>query len=250
MKTTLKTTANPTTKPTAKPTAKPAAKPTAKPTKLDAPSFTASGAAIVRQMRAADKAGNVIAKLIDAYIDSARAAGLPRNQQGVESLQKAIKECPPLLAYVAEVKEEHGADSLKYDTARKAPSQYAGSAARAFFFGVPYKARLAMDKAFYLPWSIKAGKGAGASRAGKAKPSAPAGVNMPNVGTVVHAARAAGPVVITNDAALITTLQRAVEQAKLVNRLRLHDKLIALCLEELDGFKVPSVAPAIRVKSK
>lgn len=225
-------------------------KPVTKATKLDAPSFAAHGTAIVRQMRAADKAGATIAQLIDSYIDSARAAGLPRNQQGVESLQKAIKECPPLLAYVAEVKEQHGADSQKYDTARKAPSQYAGSAARAFFFGVPYKARLAMDKAFYLPWSIKAGKGAGASRAGKAKPAAPAGVNMPNVGTVVHAARAAGAVSVTNDAALLATLQRAVEQSALLNRLGFRDKLIALCLEELDGFKVPSVAPATRVKSK
>lgn len=167
------------------------------------PEFDSSAKTIIKAYEAFDKAS---ARLVDtvnytmqSYIDKCTKAGLSKEQADVNRLGKMIRESQAVLDIVASGAME-----------KKTFTEYAQSAMRAFFHGVPFSASLKNDKNMGLPWG-------GAK--GDKKPTT------------------AGPSTETTRAALDKTLCKALEQARALGLNEFAAEILDLCLDRLDGFK-------------
>jgi hypothetical protein len=115
------------------------------PATVKAPAFDAYAKTIIKGYESFD---NATAKLsatvhstMQAYIDVCAKAGLSRDKAGCSALGKAIRECDTVQAIVATGAME-----------KKTFTEYAQSAMRAFFHGVPFEASLKNNKEMGLPW--------------------------------------------------------------------------------------------------
>ena len=168
---------------------------------VKAPAFDAYAKTIIKGYESFD---NATAKLsatvhstMQAYIDVCSKAGLSRDKAGCNALGKAIRECDTVQAIVATGAME-----------KKTFTEYAQSAMRAFYHGVPFEASLKNNKEMGLPW-------------GNAKPSS---------GTK------SGKVESTSRAELDKTLSKALKQARLLGLTEFAANILDLCLESLDDF--------------
>ena len=92
--------------------------------------------AFVSKMYAARRA------LMDAWLDSLRAAGLTRDKEGCEAVKRAVRENQAVI-------DANAVGSLTDGTIRSC----AISAERAFFHGIPWTSDLAQKPDFALPWA-------------------------------------------------------------------------------------------------
>jgi hypothetical protein len=168
---------------------------------IKAPAFDAYAKTIIKGYESFD---NATAKLsatvhstMQAYIDVCTKAGLSRDKAGCNALGKAIRECDAVQAIVASGAME-----------KKTFTEYAQSAMRAFFHGVPFEASLKNNKEMGLPW-------------GNAKPASGA---------------KSGKVESTSRAELDKTLSKALKQARLLGLTEFAANILDLCLESLDDF--------------
>lgn len=169
------------------------------------PSFSNAAKSIGGAFKAFENAGAKLSAQVcaamQAYLDAVLVAGVGRDQKDVESIGKAIRENEIVATYVALGAFE-----------RKTFTEYAQSAMRAHFHGVPFAPNLKNDPAMALPWG--AVKGKGKSDNGKA-----------------------GKVESTDRAALDATLSKAIKQARLLGLLEFAAELVDLCADSLDDFK-------------
>jgi hypothetical protein len=168
---------------------------------VKAPAFDAYAKTIIKGYESFD---NATAKLsatvhstMQAYIDVCSKAGLSRDKAGCNALGKAIRECDTVQAIVASGAME-----------KKTFTEYAQSAMRAFFHGVPFEASLKNNKEMGLPW-------------GNTKPAS---------------AAKSGKVESTSRAELDKTLSKALKQARLLGLTEFAANILDLCLESLDDF--------------
>ena len=166
------------------------------------PEFDSSATAIGKAYEAFDKASAKLTDTIDfvmnSYIDQCNKAGLGKTKADVDRLGKAIRDSQAVLDIVAS-----GA------MIRKTFTEYAQSAMRAFFHGVPFEAQLKGNPNMGLPWGGAKGDKQNAS----------------------------GVVISTTREALDKTLCKALEQARALGLLNFAAELVDLAAESLDGFK-------------
>jgi hypothetical protein len=167
------------------------------------PSFSTAAKSIGGAFKAFENAGAKLSAQVCAamqsYLDACLMAGIGREQKEVESIGRAIRENEIVATYVALGAFE-----------RKTFTEYAQSAMRAHFHGVPFTPALKNDPAYALPW-------------GGAKSKASAGKG--------------GKVESTDRAALDATLSKAIKQARLLGLLEFAAELVDICADSLDGFK-------------
>lgn len=167
------------------------------------PEFDSSAKTIIKAHETLDNASaktrDVVNYAMQSYIDKCAAAGLSKTEADVTRLGKMIRESQTVLDIVAVGAME-----------KKTFTEYAQSAMRAFFHGVPFSASLKNDKGMGLPWG-------GAK--GDKKPSK------------------SGPSVSTTREALDKTLIKALEQARGLGLTEFAAEVLDLCLDRLDGFK-------------
>jgi hypothetical protein len=149
---------------------------------------------------ASAKTRDVVNFTMQAYIDQCNKAGLSKTEADVTRLGKTIRESQAVLDIVASGTME-----------KKTFTEYAQSAMRAFFHGVPFNAALKNDKSMGLPW--------GGAKGGDKKPSK------------------AGPSTETTRAALDKTLSKALEQARALGLTEFAADMLDLCIDRLDSFK-------------
>lgn len=168
------------------------------------PEFDASAKTIIKAHEALDTASaktrDVVNYAMQSYIDKCAAAGLSKTEADVTRLGKMIRESQTVLDIVAVGAME-----------KKTFTEYAQSAMRAFFHGVPFSASLKNDKGMGLPW--------GGAKGGDKKPNK------------------AGPSTETTRAALDKTLSKALEQARLLGLTEFAAEMLDLCIDRLDSFK-------------
>jgi hypothetical protein len=168
------------------------------------PEFDSSATAIGKAYEAFDKASAKLTDTIDfvmnSYIDQCNKAGLGKTKADVDRLGQAIRDSQAVLDIVASGAME-----------KKTFTEYAQSAMRAFFHGVPFSASLKNDKDMGLPW--------GGAKGGDKKPSK------------------AGPSTDTTRAALDKTLCKALEQARALGLTEFAADMLDLCIDRLDSFK-------------
>ena len=166
------------------------------------PEFDSSAKTIIKAYEAFDKASASLTDTVNftmqAYIDKCTTAGLSKEQSDVNRLGKMIRESQTVLDIVASGAME-----------RKTFTEYAQSAMRAFFHGVPFSASLKNDKDMGLPWGGAKGDKKNAS----------------------------GTVVSTTREALDKTLCKALEQARLLGLTEFAAEMLDLCIDRLDSFK-------------
>lgn len=169
---------------------------------IKAPAFDAYAKTIIKGYESFD---NATAKLsatvhstMQAYIDVCSKAGLSRDKAGCNALGKAIRECDAVQAIVATGAME-----------KKTFTEYAQSAMRAFFHGVPFEASLKNNKEMGLPW-------------GNAKPSS--------------ATPKAGKQIETSRKELDKTLTKALVQARALGLTEFAANMLDLCIDSLDNF--------------
>jgi hypothetical protein len=166
------------------------------------PEFDSSAKTIIKAYEAFDKASASLTDTVNytmqAYIDKCTTAGLSKEQADVNRLGKMIRESQAVLDIVASGAME-----------KKTFTEYAQSAMRAFFHGVPFSASLKNDKDMGLPWGGAKGDKKNAS----------------------------GTVVSTSREALDKTLCKALEQARLLGLTEFAADMLDLCLDRLDSFK-------------
>ena len=171
-------------------------------------SFDSFGFAIVRATATADrascKARDIVAQSFAQFLDSCTVAGVARDEAGVKSIGTAIRECQAFLDAVA-------LGTIEKNTV----TNYAQSAMRAYYHEAAWYASafVSEDKGGLpvLPWSK------GAAKTSTAR---------------------AGTVSTTDNAALLATIRKAIEQATLLNRDVIRSILIDAAVEIDDTFTV------------
>ena len=137
------------------------------------PSFESHAAAIVDALVAVDKAAaksrDAIAFAMQAYIDSAYAAGCDKEEATVTAIGAEVRTCQTFVDAVASGLLES-----------KTCTEYAQGAMRAYFHGVTWAPTLKNNPDMALPWSKKKAAPAAAKKgarqtAGKVDTPAPAG---------------------------------------------------------------------------
>jgi hypothetical protein len=165
------------------------------------PEFDSSATTIIKAYEAFDKASGNLADTVNftmqAYIDQCNKAGLSKTETDVTRLGKMIRESQTVLDIVASGAME-----------KKTFTEYAQSAMRAFFHGVPFNAALKNDKNMGLPWGGAKGEKKSAT----------------------------GKVITTTREELDKTLCKALEQARALGLLNFAAELVDLAAESLDGF--------------
>ena len=173
-----------------------------KPVIVALPEFDSSATTIIKAYEKFDKASEALDTTVNAtmqaYIDQCNKAGLGKDKADVDRLGKMIRDSQVVLDIVA-----LGA------MPRKTFTEYAQSAMRAFFHGVPFYASLKNDKNMGLPWGGAKGDKKNAS----------------------------GTVVSTTREALDKTLCKALEQARLLGLTEFAAEMLDLCIDRLDSFK-------------
>lgn len=166
-----------------------------------APSFDTYAKSVIKAKETAHKAMTKADAAIDAtmqkFVDAWALAGFTNSRADVDKLGKAIRESET-------VKNIIDTEWLK----RKTFTEYAQSAMRAFYHGVPFEASLKNNPDMVLPW-------------GKSKESSGA---------------KSGKVESTSRAELDKTLSKALKQARLLGLTEFAANILDLCLESLDDF--------------
>jgi hypothetical protein len=166
------------------------------------PEFDSSAKTIIKAYEAFDKASvsltDTVNYTMQAYIDQCNKAGLGKAQADVTRLGKTIRESQAVLDIVASGAME-----------KKTFTEYAQSAMRAFFHGVPFSASLKNDTDMGLPWGGAKGDKQSAS----------------------------GVVISTTREALDKTLCKALEQARALGLTEFAADMLDLCIDRLDNFK-------------
>jgi len=148
--------------------------------------------------KASAKLRDVTQAAFQHAIDSATVAGVTRDEAGTKHLMATIRGAAPFVEAISLGMLE-----------RKTVTEYAQSAGRAFFHGVPFTANLKNEPDMALPWS-------------KAKPTAEA--------------EKAGAVTSTSREALDQTGRKWLQQARLLGLTGLAADTLDLWLQTLDGF--------------
>jgi hypothetical protein len=165
-------------------------------------SFDTAAAAIAQGWRgfdrAAEKLGAVVSRTMQAYLDEWTTLN-GRALDGIVRMGKEIREAQAVLDIVASGAME-----------KKTFTEYAQSAMRAAYHGVPFEAGLKNKPELALPTS------------GKAK-----GAKQPKAGAVANTTRAS----------LDQTLSKAISQARAMGMAEFAANLLDLAIESLDGFK-------------
>jgi hypothetical protein len=168
------------------------------------PEFDSSAKTIIKAHEPLDNASaktrDVVNYTMQSYIDKCTTAGLTKTEADVNRLGKMIRDSQTVLDIVAVGAME-----------KKTFTEYAQSAMRAFFHGVPFSASLKNDKNMGLPW--------GGAKGGDKKPSK------------------SGPSTQTTREALDKTLIKALEQARGLGLTEFAAEILDLCIDRLDGFK-------------
>ena len=124
------------------------------------PEFDSSAKTIIKAHETLDNASaktrDVVNFTMQSYIDKCASAGLSKTEADVNRLGKMIRESQTVLDIVALGAME-----------KKTFTEYAQSAMRAFFHGVPFSASLKNDKTMGLPWGGAKGESKAAPKAGK-----------------------------------------------------------------------------------
>ena len=166
------------------------------------PEFDSSATTIIKAYEKFDKASEALDTTVNAtmqaYIDQCNKAGLGKDKADVDRLGKMIRDSQVVLDIVA-----LGA------MPRKTFTEYAQSAMRAFFHGVPFYASLKGNPDMGLPWGGAKGDKQNAS----------------------------GVVISTTREALDKTLCKALEQARLLGLTEFAADMLDLCIDRLDSFK-------------
>ena len=126
--------------------------------KIEVASFDTRAAivlgAIERMDTTASECADIIRVSYQAFIDEA-GAGLPKDEAHTKALGKAMREAQPFLDAVA-------LGALE----RKTVTEYAQSAMRAFYWGVPFEQSLKNNPDMALPWGGAKGGAKGGDKAG------------------------------------------------------------------------------------
>ena len=174
--------------------------------KIEVASFDTRAAivpgAIERMDATASECADIIRVSYQTFIDEA-GAGLPKDESHTKALGKAMREAQPFLDAVA-------LGALE----RKTVTEYAQSAMRAFFYGVPFEQSLKNNPDMALPWGGAKGGAKGGDKAGGVKP----------------------PTREDLDA----TLCKALAQARMLGLTEFAANILDLCLESLDNFSEPT----------
>ena len=177
------------------------------------PSFNKSAAAIIKATEAFDGAGVKFAAAVviavQTFLDACSVAGVARDQAGSEAVKLAIAD------------NEMMYKAWFYDSTlqKTTVTEYAQSAKRAYFHNVPFTQALKNNPAFKVPdanGKVKGGK----------------------VSTDTAKSAKSGKVSKTTVPALVETLRKALEQAKLLNLDLVHAILIDAACEIDPDFKV------------
>lgn len=167
-----------------------------------APMFDKYAMAIIKaktQAQAAvDKADTSVNSVMQQFIDAWAVAGYSKSQADVTRLGKAIRDSDA-------VKNMTETTWLK----RKTFTEYAQSAMRAFYHGVPFEASLKGNKDMGLPWGGAKGDRQNSS----------------------------GVVISTTREALDKTISKALEQARALGLTEFAAEMLDLCIDRLDSFK-------------
>jgi hypothetical protein len=173
---------------------------TAKPV---APAFDSFAKPIVAAHKAhdaaTDKLSAIVARTFQAYIDVCAKAGIGHDKPSIDAIGAAIRECETFKYHV-------GMGNFERTTI----TNYAQSAMRAYFHGVPFAPSLFTNKEMGLPWGKTSGGGD---------------------------AKTSGKVQSTSRAELDKTLSKALAQARLLGLTEFAANVLDLCLESLDDFK-------------
>jgi hypothetical protein len=160
------------------------------------PSFDRRATAIIGAHEVFDTASATLSDTVkatmQAYVDEVFLATGKRDQATCNAMGKAIRESQ----IVIDACEGEGTMDKRTFT------NYAQSAMRALHWNVEWSPRLFQDAERMLPWSKRTAK---ADKAENTKGSATDPVK-------------AGSVETTNDAALLQTLRKAIQQARILNR--------------------------------
>ena len=178
------------------------------------PSFNKSAAAIISATKAFDGAGvkfsAAVVIAVQTFLDACAVAGIARDQAGSEAVKLAISENETMYR------------AWFYDSTlqKTTVTEYAQSAKRAYFHNVPFTQSLKNNPDFKVPDANGNVKGSG------------------KVSTDTAKAAKAGKVSKTTVPALVETLRKALEQAKLLHLDLVHAILIDACVEIDPDFKV------------
>lgn len=164
--------------------------------------FDAFGKSILKHQKKADdiavKSRDMISLELTKFIDlNYQANG--RTEAACKALQKSIMD------------SEVVANSVALGTMeRKSWTEYANGAARALYWNVQWTPTLKNDPEMVLPWSKKA---------------------------KADSTTKAGSVQSTNREALIATLSKALQQARIIGMLEFSADLLDMCIDRIDNFK-------------
>lgn len=169
-------------------------------TQIQAIPFNSFGKLVLKATEAGDKAAVKMREAVQMAMQQfvdLNAQANGRTEDSCKALQKSIKESEVVANSVALGQMES-----------KTWTEYAQSAARALYWDIPFEQGLKNNPDLALPWSKKGKSGA---RSGQTR--------------------------TTNDAALIKTLQKAIQQARLTKDDALAAGLFDLAVEKWPDFK-------------
>lgn len=150
----------------------------------------------IMSSRKADTERLEFQSFVDAWAD------MPKDEPTTKKLGEAIRGAQPFVDAVA-------LGALE----RKTVTEYAQSAMRAFYWGVPFAQGLKNNPELALPW--------GGAKSGS-KPAKAGGVKS------------------TTREALDETLAKALAQARMLGLHGFAASILDVCIESLDGFKEPT----------
>ena len=146
-----------------------------------------------------------MARTFQAYIDVCAKNGVGHDKPSIDAIGAAIRECETFKYHV-------GMGNFERTTI----TNYAQSAMRAYFHGVPFAPSLFTNKEMGLPW----GKTSGGKSSG--------GSDVPDAGATSGK---------TSRAELDKTLSKALAQARLLGLTEFAADILDICIESLDDFK-------------
>jgi hypothetical protein len=170
-------------------------------TKLTSISFDSNAAAIGRAYSGFDKAFGKLTGVVNREMQSFVDQWFISNGKGeasVKAMGAAIRDSQVVIDIVATGAME-----------KKTFTEYANSAMRALYYGVPFSADLKNDPEYILPWGKKSKGSTGKS----------------------------GSVTSTSRTDLDKTLSKALAQARALGLTEFAADVLDLCLDSLDGFK-------------
>ena len=166
------------------------------------PSFNAGAADIVAAEKKVAgvmvKAGAAVAGAIQKHLDACAVAGVPRDKAGADAIAKAMRECE---VFTPAIEAGH--------LQAKTITEYAQSAARAYFHNVPFSASLKGNPDFKIPaadGSVKAG----------------------------------GAVTTTNQTAAFKTAAKLLQQLRILNELDAAAAVLDTMLDYFPDFAEPA----------